>query len=281
MALQELDIDIHYRPGKANNNADALSRCTTTHISDSDVPWKVLAALQADVQPVKEGEEEETLSVKQLADPEIAEVITYLEENVLPSNEQRTRELTLTRMHYEVIDDVLYHIEPDKTLRIVVPKVERKVVFDKVHSGVLGAHLREAKIHGQLSRHYWWPRMRADITAWCRQCKTCATHHVGKAIKPPLTPIPVAGPFDHIGVDFIKFPKSKKGNQYAIVFVDYLTKWPEVFATKDQSSLTIAKLLVENIVARHGVPGELLSDRGKAFLSKLMYEVTTLGNQKG
>ena len=106
MALQELDIHIHYRPGKANNNADALSRCTTTHISDSDVPWKVLAALQADVQPVKEGEEE-TLSAKQLADPEIAEVITYLEENVLPSNGRRARELTLTRMHYEVIDDVL------------------------------------------------------------------------------------------------------------------------------------------------------------------------------
>ena len=50
-----------------------------------------------------------------------------------------------------------------KTLRIVVPKVERKMVFDEVHSGVLGAHLREAKIHGQLSRHYWWPRMHADI----------------------------------------------------------------------------------------------------------------------
>ena len=30
-----------------------------------------------------------------------------------------------------------------------------------------------------------------------------------------------------------------------IVFVDYLTKWPEVFATKDQSSFTIAKSLGE------------------------------------
>ena len=74
----------------------------------------------------------------------------------------------------------------------------------------------------------------------------------------------------------MKFPRSKKGNQYAIVFVDYLTKWPEVFATKDQSSLTIAKLLVENIVAQHRVPGELLSDRGKAFLSNLMYEAYKL-----
>ena len=87
MALQELDIHILYTTGH---------RCTTTSISDSDVPWKVLAALQANVQLVKEGEEE-TLSAKQLADPEIAEVITYLEENVLPSNEQRARELTLTR----------------------------------------------------------------------------------------------------------------------------------------------------------------------------------------
>ena len=53
--------------------------------------------------------------------------------------------------------------------------------------------------------------MHADITAWCQQCKTCAAHHVGKAIKPPLTPIPVAGPFDSIGINFIKFSKSKRG----------------------------------------------------------------------
>ena len=157
-----------------------------------------------------------------------------------------------------------------------MPSIERKLVFDEAHSGVLGAHLREAKIHGQLAKHYWWPRMRADITTWCHECQICAAYHVGHPVKPPLTPVPVAGPFDRVGVDFIKFPKSKKGNQYAIVFVDYLTKWPEVFPTKDQSSFTIAKLLVEHIVTRHGVPGELLSDRGKAFLSKLMYEVYEL-----
>ena len=86
----------------------------------------------------------------------------------------------------------------------------------------------------------------------------------------------MAGPIDRVGVDFIKLLKSKKGNQYDIVFVDYLTKWPEVYATKDQSLLTNVKLLVEHIVSQHGVPRELLSDRGKAFLSKLMYEVYEL-----
>ena len=41
------------------------------------------------------------------------------------------------------------------------------------------------------------------------------------------------------------------------MFIDYLTKWPEVFATSDQTSLTIAELLVEHVISRHGVPSEL------------------------
>ena len=43
--------------------------------------------------------------------------------------------------------------------------------------------------------------------------------------------------------------------------------------TKDQTALTIAKLFVEEVVSKHGVPSQLLSDRGQAFLSKLMGEV--------
>ena len=104
----------------------------------------------------------------------------------------------------------------------------------------------------------------------------CATHSTGRKVRPPLTPIPVSGPFDRVGVDVIQFPKSRKGNQYTVVFVDYLTKWPEVFAVPDQSSATIARLLVEEIVSRHGVPSEILSDRGRAFLSGLMRELETL-----
>ena len=61
--------------------------------------------------------------------------------------------------------------------------------------------------------------------------------------------------------------------EYVVVFMDYLTKWLEVFATQYQSALTIAKLFVHEVVCRHGVPAQLLSDRGKAFLSQLMMEV--------
>ena len=118
--------------------------------------------------------------------------------------------------------------------------------------------------------------MLSDITRWSQACLVCATHNPGRAIRPPLTPIPAAGPFDCIGVDVIQFPRSSSGNQYAVIFMDYLTKWPEVFAVSDQSSATIARLLVEQIVSRHGVPVEILSDRGRSFLSAPMKEVEVL-----
>lgn len=91
-----------------------------------------------------------------------------------------------------------------------------------------------------------------------------------------MTPIPVSGPFDRVGVDVLQLPKTKRGNNYAVIFVDYLTKWPEVFPTPDQTTLAIAKLLVEEVVSCHGVPCQLMSDRGPSFLSKLFLAVCSL-----
>ena len=118
--------------------------------------------------------------------------------------------------------------------------------------------------------------MRSDIFCWSKGCLICSTYSKGRSVCSPLTPIPVAGPFDRVGIDIIKFPRSSCGNQYAVVFIDYLTKWPEVFAMRNQTAATIARLLIEEIVSRHGVPSETLSDRGKAFLSSLMKEVVKL-----
>ena len=54
-------------------------------------------------------------------------------------------------------------MEPDKSLRLIPPDSDQETLFRKVHSGIFGAHLKDVKIHGELSKHYWWPKMRVDI----------------------------------------------------------------------------------------------------------------------
>ena len=39
-----------------------------------------------------------------------------------------------------------------------------------------------------------------------------------------------------------------KGNQHAAVFMNYLIKWPEVFAVSGQTTLTTACLLVSRLL---------------------------------
>lgn len=97
-----------------------------------------------------------------------------------------------------------------------------------------------------------------------------------KPPRPPLHPIPVGGPFHRVGVDVLQLPLTRGGNRYVVVFADYLTKWVEAFAVPDQTADTIARLLVEKVVCVHGVPEQLLSDRGANFLSDLVASVCRL-----
>ena len=104
------------------------------------------------------------------------------------------------------------YVETDKTLHLIPLEGDHKHLFEEAHSGKFGTYLRDAKVHGELSKYYRWPRMRANISDWCQGCLVCATHQPGRAVQPPLTPIPVEGPFHQVRVDVIQFVKSHSGN---------------------------------------------------------------------
>ena len=105
---------------------------------------------------------------RQREDPELKLIIDFQEEGMLPSDDKKARELLLSRAQYHMEEGVLYYVETDKTLRLIPPAGDRKHLFEEAHSGKFGAHLRDAKVHGELSKHYWWPRMRANISEWCQ-----------------------------------------------------------------------------------------------------------------
>ena len=231
MALQELDLKVEYRPGKANGRADGLSRypvsLLTTNGEDAQ-PEVIVAeinnsppdndrsegtAVNHQVQPTTTEVVQECVDLRerQLCDSELKDIVNYLENGELPTEEKMARALVLSSAQFAMVDGVIYHLETDKTLRLVPPVTERYDLFQEAHAGPFSGHLREAKIHSQLSKHYWWPGMRRDIARWCRACLSCASRGTGHPIRPPLTPIPVHGPFDRVGVDVVQMPKMKRG----------------------------------------------------------------------
>ena len=262
LIIQEMDLDIRYRPGKANTSADTLSRLPVASVSG------VVAAL-AD------------LAADQRSDSDFKLIFAYLETGTLPEDDSEARKVALNIDAFDLVDGVLYHecaTTPGRWC-LAVPHDRREALIHEAHDGRFSGHFAEKKIFELLRRQYWWPGMRAAVRRYCRSCLVCASRKgQSRSFKAPLQPLPVGGPFDRVGVDVLQLPLTLDGNQYALVFIDYLTKWVEVVAIPDQTAETIARMFVELIVCRHGAPRELLSDRGANFLSDLVAEVCKLFN---
>uniref|UniRef100_A0A669CTB7 Integrase catalytic domain-containing protein n=1 Tax=Oreochromis niloticus TaxID=8128 RepID=A0A669CTB7_ORENI len=106
-------------------------------------------------------------------------------------------------------------------------------------------------------------------------CDTCtAQKGPTQRSTAPLQQYLVGAPMERVGVDVLgPFPVTESGNRYVLVAMDYFTKWPEAYAVPDQSAMTTAERLVEEMFARFGVPAELHSDQGHNFELKVFGEI--------
>ncbi|GJX28016.1 putative reverse transcriptase domain-containing protein [Tanacetum coccineum] len=76
--------------------------------------------------------------------------------------------------------------------------------------------------------------------------------------------------WDKITMDFItKMPRSKNGHDTIWVIVDRLTKSAHFLAIReDYNTERLARIYIDEIVARHGVPVSIISDRDRRFISR-------------
>ena len=83
-------------------------------------------------------------------DIELNPIISYLKEGTLPDDEKSARELTLSKKQYAPMDNILYPLAPDNTLRIIPPKEDRERIIREAHNDRLAGHLQDAKIYGHI-----------------------------------------------------------------------------------------------------------------------------------
>ncbi|GJY03673.1 putative reverse transcriptase domain-containing protein [Tanacetum coccineum] len=132
----------------------------------------------------------------------------------------------------------LYYLD-----RIWVPlKGEvRTLIIDEAHKSKYSIHLGADKMYYDLRDRYWWPGMKKDIAE-----------------------------YEGIAMDFVtKLPRTSSGHDTIWVIVDRLTKSAHFLPMReDYKMVRLARLYLNKIVARHGVPISIISDRDSRFTSR-------------
>ena len=152
----------------------------------------------------------------------------------------------------------------------------RERILDEHHDSCFAGHLAAKKMKQRVSQYFYWDGMNAQVHKKCASCVVCASvKGQGFRGKPPLVSIPVGGVFECVGMDFVEFDLSSSGNRCALVFQDYLSKWPEVHAVANRKAETVAQCLLD-LIWKHGVPRRIIHDRAAEFLSNVLQETAQL-----
>ena len=158
--------------------------------------------------------------------------------------------------------------------RLVIPNVSRvrtALLWD-YHASPYAIHHGVNKTLHDMQRSFWWQGMFSDINAYIRLCVSCQRSK-WSLVKPSglLQPLYLPhGPCDSVLTDFVTgLPKTKADHDAVLVFVDRLTKHVYIVPTTIEcTAKTWADLFIQHVFCNHGLPLEVISDRGPQFAGK-------------
>ena len=148
----------------------------------------------------------------------------------------------------------------------------RSKVLDEAHKSRYSIHHGATKMYQDLKKSYWWPGMKFNVMQYVNRCLTClqvkAEHQKPYGY---LQPLEVSEwKWEHIIMDFItKLPRIANQHDSIWVIVDWLTKSAHFLPICETYSLEkLSELFMKEIIARHGVPVSIVSDRDTRFTSR-------------
>jgi len=260
--LSEFNFKILYRSGSSNGKPDALSR--RPDYSDSpddsnDIPFTVLrpenfCALACSVSSLND----EILSGYK-DDPFYNDVCIYLESKKQPPPHNQIDKFSLNNS-FLLFDS-----------RIYVPPNCRSSVIKICHDLPSAGHYGFNKTISLIKRDFWWPSLSSDVKDYVRSCEICCRAKPSRH-KPYgfLNPLDISErPWSSIGLDFITDLPVSDGFNCILVVVDRLTKMIHLIPFRNiPSAVDTADAFMNSIFKLHGLPNEIISDRGSQFTSK-------------
>ena len=180
---------------------------------------------------------------------------------------------------FALYNGILYHIanpvkyDPETRLQLVIPTDLREGTLIEMHDNF--SHMGIDKTHHLLRSKYYWPGMYKDVVQHLDECDKCRVRKIREQRAPMQEAYIPQYPFECVGIDTVgPLPESEYGNCQIIVMVDLFSGWPEAFAVSNKDAETVAQLLFEEIIARHGCPRSITSDNGKEYCNNLVEKLT-------
>lgn len=145
-------------------------------------------------------------------------------------------------------------------------------MIKSTHENVYTPHPGIDKTMALLQKYVYFKNMRDKVSAFIQICHICA---LCKANKRPLRPhmrlqrVPSAT-WQEVNVDLmgpIRTHNMRTECEYAIIFEDRFSRWPEIFAIPDATADTVISVFMKHIIPTHGVCKKLIYDNGPCFIA--------------
>lgn len=274
LILQEFDYSITYRSGSCNKDADALSRCPIDRVTpDSEsVEFKLDRAVVAPVLSIEDNPALSSYELPRLrvAQEEDAQLNTL--RNNLTNLAEMSPKLRKRFARFALLNGVIHrktYANGSEHWAVYLPSAMRMDICRLFHSDPTSGHRGIEKTYNKLRSKFYFRNMIKYITQYILNCEVC--RHCSRRLEPvpPLRAIQVRKPFEIIGIDIVGPLPTSNRRKYIIVAVDYLTKYVETRALASFNTQQTTAFFTEQILLRHGAPLQLISDRGRNFVSAL------------
>lgn len=158
---------------------------------------------------------------------------------------------------------------------LFVPDPVRSQVLQWAHTSRFANHPGTNRNLSLLKRYFWWPTMEKDNREFVAACTTCTRNKVShQSPAGLLQPLPIPSrPWSHIALDFVTGLPPSQGNTTIVTIIDRFSKSAHFIALpKLPSALETAHILTEHVFRLHGIPSDIVSDRGPQFISQVWKE---------
>lgn len=166
------------------------------------------------------------------------------------------------------------------SMNLVVAKTEVENIKEYLRQQEIIRHYHDGKTnhrginecHLALSRKYYWPKMKDQITKFINECTICGQAKYDRnPIRPQFNVVPPATkPFEIIHMDLFTI----QGEKY-VTFIDVFTKYGQAYHLRDGTAVSILQALLQ-YCTHHGVPMTIITDNGTEFTNQLFMEFTRL-----